>query len=57
MEKGVNGISPVAAIICTLVILALTIVFFVTGHPVWGVIFALITIDVFADLVLSFRKG
>ena len=36
---------------------ALTVVLYANGHPVWGTIFALITVDFLADAVLSFKKA
>ena len=52
-----NGISPVVAIILTVLVAALTVWLFASGHPVWGVIFALICLDFLADVVLSFKKA
>ena len=52
-----NGINPVLAIILTLIVAALTVLLFVNHHFVWGVIFAIICIDFFADVVLSFKKA
>ena len=57
MSKGVNGINPIAAILLTLLVAVLCVVFFVTGHIFWGVVFALITLDFFADVILSFKKA
>ena len=57
MSKGLNGINPIVAILLTLLVAALTVVFFVTGHIFWGVVFALITLDFFADVILSFKKA
>lgn len=53
--RNTNGINPVNAIILTLIVCALTVCFFITGHPVWGTIFALITLDFAADVVLSLK--
>ena len=55
--KNANGIHPILAIILTLLVAALTVVFFVGGHIFWGVVFALITVDFAADLVLSLQKA
>ena len=52
-----NGISPVIAVILTVLVAALTVVLFATGHPVWGVIVGLICIDFFADMILSFKSA
>ncbi len=57
MVKGINGINPIAAILLTLLVAALCVVFFVTQHIFWGVVFALITLDFFADVILSFKKA
>ena len=57
MRKGINGINPIVAILLTVLVAALTVVFFVTGHPFWGVVFALITVDFFADVLLSLKKA
>ena len=55
MKNG-NGISPIVAIILTVLVAVLTVVFFSGGHVFWGIVFALITVDFFADLILSFRR-
>ncbi|MBR1781697.1 MAG: hypothetical protein IJ751_09890 [Oscillospiraceae bacterium] len=52
-----NGINPVLAIVLTLIVAALTVLLFVGHHYIWGVIFALICIDFFADVVLSFKRA
>ena len=52
-----NGISPVIAVVLTVIVAALTVLLFGTGHPVWGVIVGLICIDFLADAILSFRKA
>ena len=57
MSKGLNGINPIVAIILTLVVIALAVVFFVTKHIFWGVVFALIGVDFLADAVLSLKKA
>ena len=57
MSKGINGINPIVALVLTLLVAALTVVFFVTHHVFWGVVFALITLDFAADLILSFKKA
>ena len=56
MSKGLNGLNPIVAILLTVLVAALTVVFFVTGHIFWGVVFALITLDFAADAVLPFKK-
>ena len=56
MKNNANGINPIVAIILTLVVCALTLVFFAGGHSFWGVVFALITVDFAADFVLSFKR-
>ena len=52
-----NGIPPVIAIIVTLIVAALTVLLFTTGHFIWGVIFGIICLDFLADVVLSFQKA
>ena len=39
------------------IMIALTVLLFGKGHPVWGVIFGLISVDFLADAVLSFKKA
>ena len=53
--KNTNGISPIVALILTALVCVLTVVFFTGGHVFWGVVFALITLDFAADLLLSFK--
>ncbi len=53
--KNANGISPIVALILTALVCVLTVVFFSGGHVFWGVVFALITLDFAADLLLSFK--
>ena len=55
--KTANGINPLAALILTALVCVLTVVFFTGGHIFWGVVFALITLDFFADVVLAFKKA
>ncbi len=57
MKSNANGISPVVAILVTLIAAALTVWFFVRGHIFWGVVFVLICVDFFADVILSFKKA
>ena len=57
MKKNANGIPPIVAILLTLVVAGLAVLFFVTKHYFWGVVFALITVDFFADVILSFKKA
>lgn len=57
MKKTLNGIHPIIAIILTVLVCVLTVVFFTGGHIFWGVVFALITVDFFADVILSFKKA
>ena len=56
MNKNANGISPVLAIILTVIVAFFTFWLFNTGHVFWGVVFAIICVDFLADVVLSFRK-
>ncbi len=57
MKKNANGIHPVVATVLTAIMIALTVLLFGKGHPVWGVIFGLISVDFLADAVLSFKKA
>jgi hypothetical protein len=57
MKKNANGIPPIVAILLTLVVAGLAVLFFVTKHYFWGAVFALITVDFFADVILSFKKA
>ncbi len=52
-----NGINPVLAIVLTLIVGAVTVLLFTHHHIIWGVIFAVITVDFFADVVLSLKKA
>ena len=52
-----NGINPVLAVVLTAVVAALTALLFANHHPVWGVIFGIITVDFCADAVLSLKRG
>ena len=53
MTKGINGISPILALILTLIVGYLTVRLFLGGHVFWGIVFALITIDFCAVLSKS----
>ncbi len=57
MSKGLNGLNPIVAILLTVLVAVLTVVFFTGGHIFWGVVFALITLDFLADVILSFKKA
>ena len=57
MKSNANGISPVIAILVTLIAAALTAWMFVRGHVFWGIVFALICVDFLADVILSFKKA
>jgi len=54
--KNANGINPIVALILTALVCVLTVIFFTRGHVFWGIVFAIITIDFCADLVLSFKR-
>lgn len=56
MNKTANGLNPIVAILLTVLVAVLTVVFFTGGHIFWGIVFALITVDFFADVLLSFQK-
>ncbi len=57
MNKTANGLNPILAVVLTAIVAALTVIFFTTGHRFWGVVFALITVDFLADVVLAFKKA
>ena len=57
MKSNANGISPVICIILTLLVAALTVWMFTTRHIFWGVVFAIICVEFFADVILSFKKA
>ena len=52
-----NGINPVLAIVLTLIVGCITVLLFTHHHIIWGIIFAIITVDFFADVVLSLKKA
>jgi len=56
MNNNANGINPIVAILLTVLVCVLTYVFFTSGHPFWGVVFAIITVDFAADAVLAFKR-
>ena len=56
MKSNANGISPVVAIVLTLIVAALTVWMFSTSHVFWGIVFAVICVDFLADVILSFKK-
>ncbi len=51
-----NGIHPAISVTLTVIVIALTVLLFATGHWIWGIILALISLDFAADAVLSFGK-
>ena len=57
MKNNANGINPIVAILLTVLVCVLTVVFFTGGHVFWGIVFALITIDFAADAVLAFKPN
>lgn len=57
MKSNANGISPVVAILVTLIVAALTIWFFAKSHIFWGIVFAIVCVDFLADVILSFKKA
>ena len=57
MKTKTNVVNPIVAILLTVLVAALTVVFFVSGHIFWGIVFALITLDFCADAILSFKRG
>ena len=56
MTKGVNGISPILALILTLIVGYLTVRVFLSGHVFWGIVLCIICVDFCADLILSLKK-
>ena len=56
MKTNANGISPVVAIVLTLIVAALTVWLFAAKHVFWGIVFALICVDFLADVVLSLKR-
>ena len=57
MNKTANGLNPIVALILTILVAVLSVVFFTSGHAFWGVVFALITVDFAADVVLAFQTS
>ena len=57
MKNNANGINPIVAILLTVLVCVLTVVFFKSGHAFWGIVFALITIDFAADALLAFKPN
>jgi len=57
MRNNINGISPGIAIVVTLIVAALTVWFYASGHIFWGIVFTLISIDFLADVILSLKKA
>ena len=55
--KNANGINPIVALILTVLVCVLTVVFFTGGHVFWGIVFAIITLDFAADLILSLKRA
>ena len=56
MKNSTNGISPVTALILTVLVAVLTVIFFREEHYFWGIVFAVICVDFFADLLLAIKK-
>lgn len=56
MTKGINGISPILALILTLIVGYLTVRVFLGGHVFWGIVLGIICVDFCADLILSLKK-
>ena len=56
MKNNANGISPMIAILLTLLVIFLTIMIFKGGHVFWGIVFTAICADFFADMMLSFCR-
>ncbi|MBQ8076263.1 MAG: hypothetical protein IJ237_09820 [Oscillospiraceae bacterium] len=56
MKNNANGISPILALVLTVLVAFFTVRLFTGGHIFWGIVFAVICVDFCADLVLSLRK-
>ena len=56
MKNNSNGISPILALVLTILVAFLTIRFFAKEHVFWGIVFAVICVDFCADLVLALKK-
>ena len=56
MNNNANGISPILALILTVLIAVVTVLIWKGGHVFWGIVFTLICIDFCADLVLSLKR-
>ena len=56
MKNNANGISPILALVLTVLVAFFTVRLFLGGHVFWGIVLAVICIDFCADLVLSLRK-
>ena len=56
MKSNANGVSPIIAIVLTLLVAVLTVVTFKGGHVFWGIVFAVICVDFFADVILSLQR-
>ena len=57
MKNNTNGVSPILALVLTVLMTILTVVFFKTEHVFWGIVFAVICVDFCADLVLALKKS
>ena len=56
MTKGINGISPILALILTLIVGYLTVRVFLGGHVFWGIVLGIICVDFCADLKKKKKK-
>ncbi|MBR2259952.1 MAG: hypothetical protein IJ899_21990 [Blautia sp.] len=56
MKGSANGISPIVAIILTVLVGYCTCRLFLGGHKFWGVVFIIIFLDFLADVLLSLKK-
>ena len=57
MKKTLNGINPITAILLTVLAAVLTVVFFTGWHIFWGIVFAFIAVDFFADVILCVKRA
>ena len=55
VKKGINGISPIIALLLTVVVGFLTVRLFNGRHVFWGFVFAVICADFCADLILALK--
>ena len=57
MKTNANGISPILALVLTVLAAVVAIVLFKASHVFWGIVFTVICVDFCADLLLSLKKN